>query len=50
MNVYQIVFLMLIVLPPIVSFLIDDLNVWQIYLVELGFIMFLLVFALLGTV
>ena len=50
MNSYQIAFLLFVFLPPVLSFLIDDLSVWPIYLFELGFIMFLLVFAILGHV
>lgn len=63
MNSYQIVFLVLIFIPPIFSIVLDKLSdrvkgaiwikwsdsIWMMYLAEWGCLMLLLVFALLGT-
>lgn len=54
MNSYQIAFLVLVLLPPIFSIVLDKLSyrvweakwiewsesIWKLYLVELGFVMF----------
>lgn len=64
MNSYQIAFLILVFLPPILSISIDKLTakinvlhwvkwsdiIWKMYLAEWGLVMFWLVFYLLGTV
>lgn len=63
MNIYQIAFLVLILLPPVFSIVLDKLSdrvkglrwiewsesILKLYLVEWGFVMFWCVFALLGT-
>lgn len=64
MNSYQIAFLVLILLPPIFSIVIDKLSdrvkgvrwiewsesIWKIYIVEFEFVVFLYVFNLLGKI
>ena len=50
MNSAQIVFLILVFLPLVVSIFTEKISLLLMYLVELGFIMFLLVFAILGQV
>lgn len=64
MNSYQIAFLVLILLPPIFSIVLDKLSdrvkgvrwiewsesIWKIYIVEFEFVVFLYVFNLLGKI
>ena len=50
MNSAQIVFLILIFLPLVVSVFTERFSLLLMYLVELGFIMFVMVFAVLGNV
>lgn len=64
MNSYQIAFLVLILLPPIFSIVLDKLSdrvkgvrwiewsesIWKIYIVEFELVVFLYVFNLLGKI
>ena len=64
MNSYQIAFLVLILLPPVFSIVLDKLSdrvkwvrwiewsesIWKIYIVEFELVVFLYVFNLLGKI
>lgn len=64
MNSYQIAFLVLILLPPVFSIVLDKLSdrvkgvrwiewsesIWKIYIVEFELVVFLYVFYILGKI